>query len=493
MMNPNNAAFRMSLLATAIALSLINVGCGGAADTTTSIAEAAVTGTDATTLSIDEAGKRRRTASSETKTTVTSTTAATTQRSTSTTTATSTTTNQTTTNTPTLTTATIQVATATTTPQTDLSNLPLLYKDNLVHIGAFRATVGDLDKPNTLSAGGNVLAYNSKNNSLIIDGHIGYQYLSEITVPNSIAFNPLDISSLNKNSTLQAITNSLEYKLSQINPTDTNSQYAGGVLAYNGKLIIGAYSYYDAQGKQSGSHFTRALDLSLTNSMSNAITLPGVKPRWVGGAMAEIPIEWQSALGGPVLSGIGGLAIGSASSNGPSAAVIDPENLTSKPAVQLVGYPLELPLSRLHGYGNDVQNPIWNRLTQTRGILFPKGSRSILFYGRHGLGPLCYGSGLVCNDPSDPYKGYHAYPYSYQVWAYDALDFQKVRNGLMPPENVKPYAVWTFDLPFQENAPMREIGQVAYDSSTGRIFVSQIRGYSVGYTAEPIIHVFNIK
>jgi len=469
----------MSLLATAIALSLINVGCGGAADTTTSIAEAAVTEIDATTLSIDEAGKRRRTTSSQTKTTVTSTTATTTQSSTSTLTATSTT--------------TIQTATATPTPQSDLSNLPLLYKDNLVHVGAFRATVGDLDKPNTLSSGGNVLAYNSKNNSLIIDGHIGYQYLAEITVPNNIAFNSLDISSLNKNSTLQAITNSLENKLSQINPTDPNPQYAAGVLTYNGKLIVGAYSMYDAQGTQSASHFTRALDLSLTNSMSNPITLPGIKPRWVGGAMAEIPIEWQSALGGPVLSGIAGMSIGSTSSNGPSAAVIDPENLTTKPAVQLVGYPLELPLSRLYGYGNDVQNPIWHRLTQARGILFPKGSRSILFYGRHGLGPLCYGTGLECNDPADPDKGYHAYPYTYQVWAYDALDFQKVKNGLMPPENVKPYAVWTLDLPFQENAPLRQIGQVAYDSSTGRIFVSQIRGYSVGYTAEPIIHILNIK
>ena len=48
---------------------------------------------------------------------------------------------------------------------------------------------------------------------------------------------------------------------------------------------------------------------------------------------------------------------------------------------------------------------------------------------KQGTGTFCYGEGATCNDPTDSSKGNHAYPYQYQVWAYDANDLAAVKAG----------------------------------------------------------------
>ena len=78
------------------------------------------------------------------------------------------------------------------------------------------------------------------------------------------------------------------------------------------------------------------------------------------------------------------------------------------------------------------------------GAAFPVGTRSLLVVGLTGLGPACYGEGtsnqalagqpvgdgaIYCYDPTDSAKGTHAYPYRWNVWAYDANDLQGVVNG----------------------------------------------------------------
>ena len=101
-------------------------------------------------------------------------------------------------------------------------------------------------------------------------------------------------------------------------------------------------------------------------------------------------------------------------------------------------------------------------------MVFPEGTRSVLFFGRHGLGKFCYGPGTTdqqlvgrptdggvdtwCHDPTSANKGTHAYPYHYYVWAYDANDLAAVKAGQKQPWEVKPYAVWPFSLPFGETA-----------------------------------------
>ncbi len=137
------------------------------------------------------------------------------------------------------------------------------------------------------------------------------------------------------------------------------------------------------------------------------------------------------------------------------------------------------------------------------GAVFPEGTRSILFFGRVGLGASCYGEGssdpslagtlvpgqtvdTYCYDPAEASKGPHMYPYSYFVWAYDANDLAAVKQGTMAPWDVRPYSVWSLNLPF--GVPDAILQGVAYDPQTGRIFVSQYHGDG----GNPLIHVFNV-
>ena len=103
----------------------------------------------------------------------------------------------------------------------------------------------------------------------------------------------------------------------------------------------------------------------------------------------------------------------------------------------------------------DTSDPsgLFNLATTMAGVVFPEGTRSVLFFGRQGLGKYCYGEASDCGDPVQTSKGGHAYPYAYYVWAYDALDLAAVKSGQRQPWDVKPYAVWELDFPFAVSHP----------------------------------------
>jgi hypothetical protein len=184
---------------------------------------------------------------------------------------------------------------------------------------------------------------------------------------------------------------------------------------------------------------------------------------FVGGWMAPVPDEWQAGLKAPYLTGVGGLAVISRSSSGPAAFGFDPASLGDSPipANGLVYYPLKTPLADV-----SKQNPYYNLATSFGGIAFPGKTRSVLFFGRHGIGPYCYGTGEECNDPVDPSKGTHAYPYIYQIWAYDVDDLVDAANRKKSPWTVRPYDVWQLDLPYEVGN--KRIGGVAWNASTSR-------------------------
>jgi len=77
------------------------------------------------------------------------------------------------------------------------------------------------------------------------------------------------------------------------------------------------------------------------------------------------------------------------------------------------------------------------------------------------------------------------------VWAYDALDLVAVKNGRKSASSVRPYAVWSLDLPFATGN--KEVGGVAYDPSTSTLYVSAIAADRVApYTSLPVIHAFKV-
>jgi len=92
-------------------------------------------------------------------------------------------------------------------------------------------------------------------------------------------------------------------------------------------------------------------------------------------------------------------------------------------------------------------------------------------------------------------RGTHAYPLASIVWAYDVNDFIAVKQGQKRPWDVKPYATWSLELPFQSQMVNGiemgafEIQGAAYDPLTRRLFVSAYRGDG----PSPLIHVFILK
>jgi hypothetical protein len=125
------------------------------------------------------------------------------------------------------------------------------------------------------------------------------------------------------------------------------------------------------------------------------------------GYVGLVPSNWQTALGGPALTGNADISIISRTSSGPAFA-FDPDHLSATGAQPLVYYP---------------QNADPSKVSAIDPLVDP-------------VDPFCY-------DPSDGSKGVHGYPYSAYVWADDANDLASVHAGQKQPWDVTPYAVWT--------------------------------------------------
>ena len=379
------------------------------------------------------------------------------------------------------------------------SDLPLLQASDLQYQGAFRVPTGKYgtDANAIFDYSDDGLAYNANNNSLFIKGHTYGQLVAEISIPAIV--NSSNINNLKTAAMLQNFVEITEGNLWQENIT--NGMRLGGLLVYNSKLIGAAWAYYDGAGQQTKSHFTSGMTLATSGDFHGLYTVGNVFPAFVGGYMTTIPPEWQSALGGLALTGHCCTSIIGHQSLGPSAWVFDPDKLGVQnpvPATPVVEYPIDHPTLGTWS-GNGSIHPLYNMSTLITGIVFPQGTRSVLFFGRTGTGTPCYGCGgstnpggecanQWCYDPVDGSKGTHAYPYSSYLWAYDVNDFIAVKNGSKNPWDITPYYHGPISLPFDTGA--NELNGAAYDPATQRIYVVQKCAQG---NCLPIIHVFKVN
>lgn len=362
---------------------------------------------------------------------------------------------------------------------------PLLQQSDLVYQGSFRLPPGS-SETTTFQYGGTGLAYNPANNSIYMTGHDWNQLTAEVKIPQLV--NSTSLDALNTATLLQSFKDPVEGKLSSINPSDPNSKKIGGHLVYNGKLYVTGYSFYDGAGTQTASHFVRPLNLATSGQVQGPYKVSTLYPGFYSGYMALVPPEWQSALGGPALTGNCCQAITSLQSNGPSVSVFDPTKVGATspvPATTLVGYPYSNPIADTAS-----KNDYFNLATKIKGVVFPAGTRSVLFFGRQGTGQYCYGTGAECGDLADSSKGTHAYPYVYQIWAYDANDLLAVKKGSKAMYAVRPYALWRLSLPFEDKQGDHLIGGVAYDAASSMIYFS---AQCVDTNCGPIIHAYKVK
>ena len=372
---------------------------------------------------------------------------------------------------------------------------PRLEQSGFQYVGAFRvpdATSND----DTLSFGGGPIAYNPANNSLFI----GTRKLNvaEISIP-SPAVNSTDLKALKQAAFLQGLTDPTEGKWNGL--SDSGMTF-GGALVVDSKLIGSGVIYYDANNTQRVSHFSRSVKLAEKSFSGWSSVWRAEQSGFVAGMMAMIPAEWQAALGGSVLTGQCCIPIVSRTSNGPSAFAFDQSKLGQKsiPAAPLLYYTLDnATIGKWEG-----SNPTYGAATFVVGMAAIKGTRTLLYIGRNGLGTHCYGDGtadksldgkkapdgtIYCYDPTSNSKGSHAYPYRYQAWAYDLGDLAAVKAGKKKPWQVVPYGVWPITLPIGEGTI--PLGGVGYDAEHQLVYVSQLwADKDGGYL--PLIHVFKI-
>lgn len=282
----------------------------------------------------------------------------------------------------------------------------------------------------------------------------------------------------------------LDGRINEVNPTSGNGKLIGGVLPTLGGLLISAYDGYDGGHSQVLSHFLRTDAGALTGPFK-----VGSGGGFVSGYMATIPQEWQASMGGTALTGNCCIPVISRTSLGPAASVFTPGAGTMA-ATPVLGYPIDHPT-----LGScESTNQLFNCTTEMGGMVWPVGSRTLLFFGRTGSGPNCYGNGTTnqalhgtvgpdgatwCYDPVPAGKGPHAFPYTYRVWAYEAADLLAVKAGTKPMWDVQPTS-WAFDLPLQNDG--RHLGGVAYDPATQRIFLTT----SFTDSSAPLVQVLKV-
>ncbi len=372
-----------------------------------------------------------------------------------------------------------------------LAALPRIERTTLVYQGAFRVPNGQLGT-SSFDYAWKGLAFNPTRNSLFMAGHDWQQQVAEIGIPDVRA--STSISDLAVASLLQEFGDPTDGKRSMVGTAPGTDVKVGGVLVYKDELFSSAYIYYDANGSQQTSHFRNGLNLADKTDARGPYKVGSVRAGLVSGYMGLIPQDWQAALGGTALTGNCCLSIISRTSYGPAAFAFDPATLGTQTvrASPLVYYDADH--TTLGPWAGS--NPLYGSTTEIGGVVFPEGTRSVLFFGVNGQGTHCYGDGTSenpppagqCYDPTTTDKGGHAYPYVYQVWAYDALDLAAVKAGKRRPWDVEPYAYWTLALPHQGEVGMPRITGAAYDPATRRIFLSAARGDQ----KFPVVHVFTL-
>lgn len=382
-------------------------------------------------------------------------------------------------------------------PIADPTSLRRIAFEDLAYEGAFRLPATEANG-DSFSLGGRPIAFNPDSNSLFVGARS--LRVAEVSIPQPAKTR--DIDALPMAAYLQPFEDPTEGHMKEVSEDGTT---LAGLLVHDHRLIGTGVIYYDANNTQSVTHFARPVSLAERAVKGMVRVGQSGKSGFTAGYMASVPPEWQSRLGGPAITGQCCISIISRTSHGPSAFAFDPAGLTagkSVPAEPLLYYPTDhATLGAWEG-----SNPTYGGTTQVGGVALIRGTSTALFIGRNGTGAFCYGGGTgdravadsrgadgekMCFDPTNSDKGQHAYPYRYQMWAYDLNELAEVRAGRRDPWSVTPYGVWPFDLPFPESSV--RIGGVAYDAARQRLFIAQSQADRDGYAYRPLIHVFRVQ
>jgi hypothetical protein len=379
--------------------------------------------------------------------------------------------------------------------------LPRVGQQDLEYLGAFSLPSGTYGESRFGFSGKGLAIYRdpaSGKDTLFIEGHAwDAGNVAQVQIPDTLSKSET-YSELPVATVLQNFFDIADDKWASTGQTSYLGVY--GMLAYNGRLIVAATSWYDASCSQRASHGVSTFDLSQTNDFQGFYSFDATaNSRSLGGYMTLIPEAWRSLFGGPALTGNSALSIISCISSGPAATVFDPDHVGTQdpiPGSTVVYYPLSNYLKS----GGMTEENTFTFGSSVKGIAFPEGSKSVLFFGVQTLADgYCYGpgtndpnlhkvptaGGTYCYDLCSHSKGGHGYPYYHYVWAYDANHLLQVKNGTKEPWEIEPYAAWRLNE--MNSGGCAGMRSAAYDQNTRRVYITQ------SYGEQPKVDVYQIN
>ena len=352
------------------------------------------------------------------------------------------------------------------------TSLPRLQASDVTYLGFFSVPQGS---GATFAWGGMGLAMGPDGNSLYYGGNVQQEALGRISIPAiggtaSIITQPTSVPG---------------------NTGGQNATEVAGALVWNNRLIVTKRNKYTTSG------FTPLTvgNTNISGFSGSMSSIQGADGHFVSGYMGVIPPEWRSAFGAPCFIGNGVMSIVSQCTNGPSFYAFNPDDVgvvNPVPAKMCLGYP----------FGHEIANPnsanqTFSRADYDNAMVFPDGTRTVLWIHRHGYGNPTYKQDDGCQGSA----GEGAAPYRRQVDAFDVNDLLAVRNGTMQPYAVRPYAWWVLSGPatscgrlsgyvdggycFTWDAATRRMYGVLDQGDTPRVHVWQIAGGSVSTPTTP--------
>ena len=368
----------------------------------------------------------------------------------------------------------------------------LLQSTDFEYVGAFRLPRGKFGGSRFGYSGG-AIAINAnqpedpEDDTIFFSGHAwNTEQVAEIAVPAIVKSETL--KDLNTSQVVQPFADITDGKIGQIE--SGNAIRLAGLLVDKDRILWTALHYYDAAHAADRSHGISGKDLSDTNDAQGIFRVGTINPGFVAGYMANVPRQWQTALGSKVIAGQSNVPIITRTSAGPAAIGFDPAQLQiekTAPATVLLA----------NGYTDvlETKNDAYNFNSTVGGIVFPAGFGCVVYFGSHGTGEVCYGTGEHCNDTQDKSKGWHdrGGHYIYQAWAYNVDDLVAVKQGRLEHDAVRPYAIWSPTFSFASGRA--RIGGVTYDEHSNRAFVVQMeadRGIDGSEEPQPLVHVYQL-
>ena len=378
--------------------------------------------------------------------------------------------------------------------------LPLLRINDFQYVGAFRLPSRKYGESN-LNYSEGPIAFNPDRQSLFIVGHAHQQAIAEFAIPELIDSTVL--TELNMASDpIQPFTTILN-RAPGGNPEGNNR--IGGMLYVSGpngpELLVNAYEYYDAPGDNTRSMLVirNANDLA-ESDVDGYFEVQG-RPGHTAGWMSPIPGQWRAVLGGAYLTGnSSGIPIISRTSVGPSAFLFNPLDIVGKKSVSTpVSTTKLLDFSLAHRLHEDLsnesrKNDLWNHLSRAvYGIIVP-GTRTYATFGKSGGHASGVGYKIVQDNgrQSGGYSSFVAKDNYHYYWLWDVTDLVRVQAGELNPHDVRPYEYGIFRTPFE--GPSHKLGGGAFDTSTGRIYLTaQAADNKQGtYANPPVVMAYKV-